>query len=205
MNAGQHGRREQHIAAEPDIGLLADRDEPGIAGEQVPQARQRDIGVDFGEQPQVVAPAPGRRRGKQHDSDGERGRADAARRGSHARRGSDAVIPAPSGTGPRAARARTTRKARWPAKQLPARIDLRADRLRHAEDDAARERAPHAAEPADDHRLEAEDQPRRARSPDRSWCARRGRRRRPRRRASDSAMASAKTWRLSRPISCATD
>ena len=45
---------------------------------------------------------------------------------------------------------------------LPARIDLRADRLRDAEDDAAGERAPQAAEPADDHRLEAEDQPRRA-------------------------------------------
>src|SRR5439155_27371939 len=45
--------------------------------------------------------------------------------------------------------------------QLPARIDLRADRLRHAEDDAAGQRAPHAAEPADDDRLEAEDQPRR--------------------------------------------
>ena len=46
--------------------------------------------------------------------------------------------------------------------QLPARIDLRADRLRHAEDDAAGERAPHAAEAADDHGLEAEDQPRRS-------------------------------------------
>ena len=44
---------------------------------------------------------------------------------------------------------------------LPARIDLRADRLRDAENDAAGERAPEAAEPADDHRLEAEDQPRR--------------------------------------------
>ena len=46
-----------------------------------------------------------------------------------------------------------------PGQQLPARIDLRADRLRHAENDAARERAPHAAEAADDDRLEAEDQP----------------------------------------------
>src|SRR6266498_4206725 len=47
-----------------------------------------------------------------------------------------------------------------PGQQLPARINLRADRLRHAEDDAARERAPHAAEAADDDGLEAEDQPR---------------------------------------------
>ena len=51
-------------------------------------------------------------------------------------------------------------KGEMPGQQLPARIDLRADRLRHAEDDAARERAPHAAEPADDDGLEAEDQPR---------------------------------------------
>ncbi len=47
---------------------------------------------------------------------------------------------------------------------LPAGIDLRADRLRHAENDAADQRAPHAAEAAHDHRLEAEDQ---ARRPDR--------------------------------------
>ena len=48
-----------------------------------------------------------------------------------------------------------------PGKELPAGIDLRADRLRDAEDDAAGERAPQAAEAADDHGLEAEDQPRR--------------------------------------------
>src|SRR4029077_1582439 len=46
--------------------------------------------------------------------------------------------------------------------QLPARINLRADRLRNAENDPAGERAPHAAQPTDDHRLEAEDQPRRS-------------------------------------------
>ena len=45
---------------------------------------------------------------------------------------------------------------------LPFRIDARADGLRHAEDDAAGERAPEAAEPADDHRLEGIEQPRRA-------------------------------------------
>src|ERR1043166_3511877 len=46
--------------------------------------------------------------------------------------------------------------------EIPAGIELRADRLRDAEDDAARERAPHAAEPADDDGLETEDQTRRA-------------------------------------------
>jgi hypothetical protein len=44
---------------------------------------------------------------------------------------------------------------------LPARIDARADRLRDAEDRPAGQRAPQAAEPADDDRLEREDQPRR--------------------------------------------
>ncbi len=66
------------------------------------------------------------------------------------------------GNSPSGRSARMSRKARCPAKQLPARIDLRADRLRHAEDDAAGKRAPHAAEPADDDGLEAEDQPRRS-------------------------------------------
>src|SRR5262249_7214172 len=68
-------------AAEPDIALLADRDEPGVAREQIPEARERDISVDFGEKPQVVASAPGRRRREQHGGDGERGGADAARAG----------------------------------------------------------------------------------------------------------------------------
>ena len=36
-HAGLRGQREQSIAAEPDIGLLADRDEPGVAREEVPQ------------------------------------------------------------------------------------------------------------------------------------------------------------------------
>src|SRR6478752_6860349 len=44
---------------------------------------------------------------------------------------------------------------------LPFRIDVRADRLRQADDDAARERAPQAAETADDHCLEGVEEPRR--------------------------------------------
>src|SRR5215470_13280401 len=43
--------------------------------------------------------------------------------------------------------------------QLPAGVNLRADRLRNAENDASGKRAPHAAQAADDHRLETEDQP----------------------------------------------
>ena len=44
----------------------------------------------------------------------------------------------------------------------PARRELGADRLRHAEHDAAHQRAPERAEAADDHRLEGEEQLRRA-------------------------------------------
>ena len=51
MKSADDGGREQHVAAEADIGLLPDRNEAGIAGEQVPQARKRDVGVDVGEQP----------------------------------------------------------------------------------------------------------------------------------------------------------
>ena len=46
-----------------------------------------------------------------------------------------------------------------PGKDLPFRIDLGADGLGKAEDHAARQCSPQAAEAADDHRLECEDQP----------------------------------------------
>src|SRR5438045_2677954 len=46
--------------------------------------------------------------------------------------------------------------------QIPAGIELRADRLGNTENDAAGQCPPHAAESADDDGLEAEDQPRRA-------------------------------------------
>ncbi len=45
---------------------------------------------------------------------------------------------------------------------LPFRIDPPSDRLRQPEHDAARQRPPQAAEPADDHRLECVEQPRRS-------------------------------------------
>lgn len=46
-----------------------------------------------------------------------------------------------------------------PGQHLPAGIDLGAGRLDHAQDDAAGQRPPQAAEAADDHRLEPVDQP----------------------------------------------
>src|SRR5258708_32393941 len=79
MQPGENRRREQHIAAESDIGLLSDRYEAGVTRKQVPEARQRDIRIDFREQPQVVAAAPDRCRGKQHKTSGKSGRAEAAR------------------------------------------------------------------------------------------------------------------------------
>ena len=39
-------RGEHRIGADADEGLLADRDQPGIAGEQVPELRQRQHGQD---------------------------------------------------------------------------------------------------------------------------------------------------------------
>src|ERR1051325_8589891 len=46
--------------------------------------------------------------------------------------------------------------------EVPAGVELRADRLGGAENAPPRERPPHAAEPADDDGLETEDQTRRA-------------------------------------------
>ncbi len=48
-----------------------------------------------------------------------------------------------------------------PGEDLPFGIDRGPDRLRDAEDDAAGQRAPQRAEPADDDGLEGIDQPRR--------------------------------------------
>src|SRR5262249_44639312 len=97
------------------IGLLADRDEPGVAREQIPQARERDIGVDFGEEPQVVASAPCRRRREQHNGNGERDGADPARAGRllHLEGGGQ---PPPLGPRPSGRTARIRRKARCPAR-----------------------------------------------------------------------------------------
>ena len=41
IDAAEQREREQEVAAEPDEGLLADRDQAGIAREQVPALRQR--------------------------------------------------------------------------------------------------------------------------------------------------------------------
>ena len=79
MNAGQNRGCEQDIAAKPDIGLLADRDQAGIARQQIPQARQRDIGEDFRAQAQIIAARESGQRGQHDDSCSKSGAADPAR------------------------------------------------------------------------------------------------------------------------------
>ena len=86
---------------------------------------------------------------------------------------------------------------------LPFRIDRGADRLRDADDDAAGERAPQAAEPADDHRLEGVDQPRRADGRIEVGADAEEERRRRRRRPSRAPWRWRRCVLLSMPISCA--
>src|SRR5262245_52087502 len=63
---------------------------------------------------------------------------------------------------PLGARREDNEERKMPGEHLPAGIDVGADALGDAEQDAAEKRAPQAAEAADDHGLEAENQPRRS-------------------------------------------
>jgi hypothetical protein len=54
------GQIEQGIATEADIGLLADRDQAGIAGEQVPELRERNIVGHLADEPHPSRIAPPR-------------------------------------------------------------------------------------------------------------------------------------------------
>src|SRR5436190_12857619 len=114
MQSGQYGEGKQSIAAEPDIGLLSHRDEAGIAGKQIPEAGQRDIDVDFSKQAQVVAPAPERRSGEHNERGGKQRDANPARGRSmlDAKGWSHYLIV---GNSPSGRTARTRRKARCPA------------------------------------------------------------------------------------------
>jgi len=44
--------------------------ETGIAGQQIPQARQRNIGIDLRQQREIVTAAPERRSGKRNERNG---------------------------------------------------------------------------------------------------------------------------------------
>ena len=58
MHVQHDDQREQQITAEANKGLLPDGHQPGVSGEQVPQACQSDEGEDLGEQPQRLPVAP---------------------------------------------------------------------------------------------------------------------------------------------------
>ena len=88
-------------------------------------------------------------------------------------------------------------------KNLPVGIDRGADGLGDAEHDAAGQRAPEDAEPADDHRLEGEDQPRRADGGIEIGADAEKRRAATAATASAMPMATAKMRVLSMPINCA--
>ena len=73
-----HGEREQQIAAEPDEGLLAYRDEPGVAGQQVPELGQRQHGEHEDQIVEQIAAGEGRQR-YQHRDEAGAGKPDRAR------------------------------------------------------------------------------------------------------------------------------
>ena len=162
----------ERIAAEPDERLLPDRDQPGVAGEQVPALRHGDEqeDQDAGPGSASAARSRARRRGRPR-----RARAITDERGARGSGGGDRGVrhaTPPRGNRPRGRTSDDREEHEVPGKLLPLGVDGRADGLRDAEDDAARQRAPEAAEPADHHGLERIEQPRRARPRDRSWRAR---------------------------------
>ena len=63
MHAKQHREREQYIAAETDKGLLTDRDQAGVAGEQVPARLASAMNVKISASRRSILPvAPARAR-----------------------------------------------------------------------------------------------------------------------------------------------
>ncbi len=80
IEPGVEGEREQQIAAEADEGLLAHRDEPGIAGEQVPILRQRQHGEHEDQVVEQVAAGEGGERDEQ-GNEADAGNADVTRKG----------------------------------------------------------------------------------------------------------------------------
>ena len=126
MNAGQRREREGEITAEPDIGLLAERDQARVTGEQIPQARQRGVGKDFREQTECSRPP-------------QNGAAASAANASTTSgvpialdtlqcRTRTSLIAAPSGTDLAAAARRHDEEHDVAGEHAPAGIELRADR-----------------------------------------------------------------------------
>ena len=75
IDAAEQREREQEVAAEPDEGLLADRDQAGIACEQVPALRQRQHVKQEDQVLNQVAAGEDRKQhqDQQNDTSGKRG------------------------------------------------------------------------------------------------------------------------------------
>jgi len=111
----------ERIAAEPNEGLLTDRDQPGVAGQKIPETRQRHERVNFGGKTHHLAVAPigqGNEHCCQHEP---KCHADAARQGRmddpRLRRRAD-ILHAHTdtfGNSPCGRTISTSRKATWPA------------------------------------------------------------------------------------------
>ena len=75
IDAAEQREREQEVAAEPDKGLLADRDQAGIACEQVPALRERQHVEQEDQVLNQVAAGEDRKQhqDQQNDTGGKRG------------------------------------------------------------------------------------------------------------------------------------
>ena len=188
IDAEQDDAAEHRIGAEADEGLLADRDQPGITGKQVPVLRQHQHGED---EEQILDDAARDDEGAAKASSSramtataEKRRRPGARLDREGWNGHGHRCTSIDGAREEAARLEQEddKEGEMPGKDLPFRIDRSTHRLRHAEDDAAGKRAPERTEPADDDRLEGIDQPRRSGWSDRNWrgCRDRARRSSPR-------------------------
>ena len=68
-NLEERRRYDETVATEADKGLLSHRDEPGIAGEQIPGLGKRQVVADFDQEAHFGAAGPGRHRQQHTDRD----------------------------------------------------------------------------------------------------------------------------------------
>ena len=147
---------EEGVRADADKSLLADRDDVGVAGEQVPHQGERQHAENS---VRTVSELGSNRQGPARHATAAAARMARATMSS----GFDAVViasaPGEQALGPEHERGEEDEVLR---QDLPRGVDLRAEILCDADDDAARQRAPKAAKAAQHHRLEGGKQPRRA-------------------------------------------
>ena len=154
------GQIEERVGAEPDVGLLADRDEAGITRQQIPELRQREVVGHLADQPHLTRLAPPRQR-RQRGKSGHQRTMAKTRLARVARSTRTGVSMSVSRAREQPARAndQDEQEGEVAGEDLPGRRQRGAERLRDAQHHAANQRAPQAAEPADDHGLERQDQP----------------------------------------------